>query len=145
LNVKSERNEQVDKEDLVFHCIYTHGAELGEADKRSKFFPDTLLVCSQRCLGVSFSLRQYWEYKEGVLQENVKYTPLELDKESPEFRERLDFLGDTFTFEKQQIQVFLEQLRDHVAGAVEQERDAEEEPREEIIDLRDDDDEDLYA
>lgn len=82
--------------------------------------------------------------KDNVKVENVKYTPQDLDKESAEFKERLEFLGDTFTFERHQIQVFYEQLRDHVAGAIEQE--GSEGGSREVIDLQDDDDgEDLYA
>jgi hypothetical protein len=51
-------------------------------------------------------------------REHVRYTPLDLDKESAQFREKLDFIGSTFAFERDQIQVFFEQLKEHVAEAV---------------------------
>jgi len=76
------------------------------------------------------------------LKETVKYTPYDLDKESPEFRENLAYLGDSFTFHKDQMQVFFEQLRERVTGAVEQESTTNEDSKD-VIDLRSDDD--MYA
>jgi hypothetical protein len=40
-----------------------------------------------------------------------------LDKEQAQFRDQLGFMGSTFSFERDQIQVFFEQLKDRVAEA----------------------------
>jgi hypothetical protein len=47
------------------------------------------------------------------LQHMVRYTPLELDKESQEYIQKLDFLADTFTFAYDQMEFFLKTLNDH--------------------------------
>ena len=75
---------------------------------------------AERCFaGIRFHLRIWRENDEdGQEKEHVRYTPLDLDKESAQFREKLLFLGSTFAFERDQIQVFFDQLKEHVAGAV---------------------------
>jgi hypothetical protein len=50
------------------------------------------------------------------LQHMVRYTPLELDKESQEYIQKLDFLADTFTFGYDQMEFFLKTLNDHFAN-----------------------------
>jgi hypothetical protein len=141
LGVKTERNESSDKDDTIYQCLYTH--QVG-SQARSKSIRHRLCYIFLELLyvqGISFQLRLYFDLKDDDWQETVKYTPHELDKEPSEFRERLSFLGDTFTFEKHQMQVFYEQLREHVAGAVEQEANSKDAT--DVIDLRSDDD--LYA
>lgn len=107
--------------------------------KEVSFCKICISLYSPLSTGLNFILKSYWEIKDGTQVQNVKYTPKELDKESPEFRERLEFLGDTFTFERHQIQVFFEQLKDHVAGAIGQDASDDRE----VIDLQDDED-DMY-
>lgn len=89
-------------------------------------------------VGLSFQLRHYPDVKEdgGVVQ-NIRYTPLDLDKETPSFRETLEFLDSTFTFERHQLQVFYDQLREHAAGAAD--------AAAQVIDLRSDNGDDMYA
>lgn len=74
----------------------------------------------QRCFaGIRFQL-QIWRESDGKGQEteHVRYTPFDLDKESAQFREKLGFIGSSFAFERHQIQVFFEQLKEHVGEAV---------------------------
>ena len=74
--------------------------------------------------GLHFSLHTYWTPKHDAQEpyaltdfdEQVQFTPLELDKESPDFVESLDFLKDTFTFSRNQMDVFLKTLWDNVGG-----------------------------
>lgn len=74
----------------------------------------------QRYTGIRFQLQIWQEIdKDGRESEHVRYTPLDLDKESTQFREKLEFLGSSFAFERHQIQVFFEQLKEHVGDAVE--------------------------
>lgn len=50
------------------------------------------------------------------LVESIKYTPLELDKESDEFVEKLKFLGDAFIFGQEQLALFLKTMYDTLGG-----------------------------
>ncbi|KAH9001101.1 hypothetical protein EDB92DRAFT_1938880 [Lactarius akahatsu] len=54
------------------------------------------------------------------LQKMVQYTPLELEKESPEHIQKLDFLADKFTFAYDQMDYFLKTLNDHFTASEEQ-------------------------
>jgi hypothetical protein len=76
-------------------------------------------VAKQRFAGIRFQL-QIWREKDedGQEGERVRYTPLDLDKESAQFREKLDFMGSVFAFDRDQVQVFSEQLKVLVAAAV---------------------------
>ncbi|KAI0256871.1 hypothetical protein BJV78DRAFT_314631 [Lactifluus subvellereus] len=58
------------------------------------------------------------------LQHMVRYTPLELDKESQEYIQKLDFLADTFTFAYDQMEFFLKTLNDHFSSLAEEQDDS---------------------
>jgi len=51
------------------------------------------------------------------LREMVKYTPLELDKETKEFANKLDFLGDAFTFRRNQLPLFINTMHENLGEA----------------------------
>jgi len=46
----------------------------------------------------------------------VHYLPQDLDKESFEFRESLEFLNATFTFERSQLPLFIRTLHQHMGS-----------------------------
>jgi len=50
------------------------------------------------------------------LVESVHYTPLSLEKESDDFVEGLGFLKGNFTFERDQLALFMRTLHDTVSG-----------------------------
>lgn len=52
------------------------------------------------------------------LVKSIKYTPMELDKESDEFVENLKFLGEAFTFGSDQLALFLKTMYDTLGGVV---------------------------
>jgi hypothetical protein len=54
----------------------------------------------------------------------VRYTPLELEKESQEYIQRLDFLADTFTFGYDQMDFFLKTLNEHFSSIAEEQDDS---------------------
>jgi hypothetical protein len=54
----------------------------------------------------------------------VRYTPLDLDKESREYIQKLDFLADTFTFGYDQMEFFLKTLNDHFTSLHEEQNDS---------------------
>jgi hypothetical protein len=49
------------------------------------------------------------------LESKCEYWPLNLDKETPTFREKLDFFGDTFIFSRAQMSVFINTLNERLA------------------------------
>ena len=53
---------------------------------------------------------------ERQLVETVHYIPQNLDKESFEFRESLEFLNTAFTFERSQLPLFIRTLHQHMGG-----------------------------
>ena len=57
------------------------------------------------------------------LQNMVQYTPLELEKESQEHIQKLDFLADAFTFAHDQMDYFLKTLNDHFSSLSEEQDD----------------------
>ena len=52
---------------------------------------------------------------ERQLVETVHYLPQNLDKESSEFRESLEFLNTEFTFERTQLPLFIRTLHQHMS------------------------------
>jgi hypothetical protein len=75
--------------------------------------------------GLSFKLRQCYEPKadqqgepksKADLVESLQYTPLELERETEGFVESLGFLNNPFTFERDQLALFLRTLHDVVSG-----------------------------
>ena len=48
--------------------------------------------------------------------ETVHYLPQNLEKESSEFRESLEFLSGPFTFERSQLPLFIRTLHQHMGG-----------------------------
>jgi len=104
-SVKFERDPQPPGGSTNYHCVYT---QRSDTTARS----------------IRFQLRSWQETgQDGQETGHVRYTPLDLDKESAQFREKLRFMDSTFAFERDQIQVFFEQLKECVAEAVETEAD----------------------
>ncbi|KII89147.1 hypothetical protein PLICRDRAFT_597375 [Plicaturopsis crispa FD-325 SS-3] len=114
INKKNDRGEYyelVGVEDTVFICVYSNSQDIrGNAQEKS----------------LSFSLRIHYalsdpEYTGPVtsmdqLTESVKYTPLELEKESPEYLEQLAFFNNAFTFVRDQFPTFLNTLYKNMYG-----------------------------
>lgn len=94
---------------------------------------------------ISFSLRAYTEVSDSEdpeMDRRVKYTPLELEKLSDDFKERLGFLASGFTFPHKQAALFLGSLTRQMETAFDSERtesaaDEHEERREEVVDVDD--------
>lgn len=95
--------------------------------------PRLLILITPSPAGLTFTLRFYHDLvipehertpaDENVLSMNqlvqsIKYTPLELDKESDEFVEKLKFLGDAFIFGQEQLALFLKTMYDILSGAL---------------------------
>lgn len=50
------------------------------------------------------------------LVESLQYTPLHLEKEAEDFVESLGFLNNPFSFEREQLALFLRTLHDVLSG-----------------------------
>ncbi|KAF7304968.1 hypothetical protein MKEN_01211500 [Mycena kentingensis (nom. inval.)] len=122
-DIKSQEPRYFHHDDWVFTCIYTYSTADG-GTKRS----------------LNFLLRFAYEPIEGTepdnvqspseLEKRVQYTPLNLDKESPDFSEALDFLKECFTFGREQLPVFLSSLVSNMKNACEPPGQEEEESME---------------
>ncbi|KAG2147215.1 hypothetical protein BD769DRAFT_1414918 [Suillus cothurnatus] len=129
LNIKWEPRDGME-DDIVHTCVYTFVATVKDP-------PDTWEHVER---SISFSLRAYTEHSEDMeVDRRVKYTPLELDKLSNDFKERLGFLASGFTFPQKQAALFLGSLTRQMETAFESEEMGstadEHERREEIVDV----------
>ena len=90
-----------------------------------RFYHDIAIAEEQRTLADEHvtSLEQ--------LVQSIKYTPLELDKESEEFVEKVRFLGEAFVFGQDQLALFLKTMYDTLGGAVQDDEEEEEEMEDE--------------
>lgn len=116
--VKSERDPQLPGGSTNYQCVYTQRSDTAARSEHSSRKNDVPGMIQQLFIGIRFQL-QMWRESDGKGREteHVRYTPLDLDKESAQFREKLKFIGTSFAFEKHQIQVFFEQLKEHVGEA----------------------------
>ncbi|THH17108.1 hypothetical protein EW146_g3639 [Bondarzewia mesenterica] len=96
---------------VTFHCVFSSG---------------------EPSHSLNFTLQTFWIPRADAQEpytsasdfdEQVKYTPQQLDKESEQFVERLDFLKDTFTFSRNQLDVLLKTLGDTMAGQSQEENE----------------------
>ncbi|KAF7294785.1 hypothetical protein MIND_01016200 [Mycena indigotica] len=111
-DIKLQEPKFFNLDEWLFTCIYTYVNKEGE---------------NQRSLG--FSLRftheplddEDAEEPQSVndLEKRVRFTPLTLDKESPEFVNVLDFLGGGFTFQRTQLPLFFSSLLENMKRACE--------------------------
>lgn len=86
-------------------------------------------------LGLNFTIRCCYDIAQDEsepitsdkqLVKSCRYVPLELDKEPPDFVERLDYLSTPFTFERGQLMLFLKSIHDKMAEAMGGSQDEEE-------------------
>ncbi|KAG1814903.1 hypothetical protein EV424DRAFT_1413428 [Suillus variegatus] len=134
LNVKWEPRKGAE-DDIVHTCVYTYVATV----------KDETDALENVAKSISFSLRAYTEVSDSEdpeMDRRVKYTPLELEKLSDDFKERLGFLASGFTFPHKQAALFLGSLTRQMETAFDSERtesaaDEHEERREEVVDVDD--------
>ena len=122
-----------DFEEITYKCMFTH-MNSGEhyVSRRPRIYSDTTTA------SLSFLLKSMHQppaptvpghspsrpKTKDDLQHMVQYTPLELEKESQEHIQKLDFLADTFTFGYDQMEFFLKTLNDHFASLSEEQNDS---------------------
>ncbi|KAK0228780.1 hypothetical protein IW262DRAFT_1456003 [Armillaria fumosa] len=125
-NVRNEKCTKRDKEeDWILTCIYTYVDEdsPGDPDSNGKSLNFNLRLCHE--------LNEGNEYADAIL-----YSPLELDKETEEFVNQLDFLSGPFTFPRRQLPVFIRTINNTIGKTTQEEEGGEGE-------AADDDDDDV--
>lgn len=108
LDCRCELAGDADDEQWVYNCVYS-----ADGKTSSCSIPIHIMWLTQiiHLLGLSFSLRTYNEPGEdGVSVPKVAYSPGIMSDNSQEFMDRLDFLADEFTFQRKQLDVFLDKV-----------------------------------
>ncbi|KAF4614436.1 hypothetical protein D9613_002646 [Agrocybe pediades] len=109
--IKVTSGKYLNMEESILTCCYTH--------------KDVVSGDSAPPRSLNFNMRLCWDKKPDVeepitdksqLIQSVHYIPLNLQNESPEFVRSLGFLSDTFTFERDQLSLFLRTLHDYISG-----------------------------
>ncbi|KAF9030813.1 hypothetical protein BDZ89DRAFT_1241556 [Hymenopellis radicata] len=113
-NVRFEKCkfEENPEEDSILSCVYTY------TDKHDPGLTHSL----------TFTLRLCHELDKeaGELVPQVMYAPKELDKETPEMAEALDFLAGPFSFRKEQLQMLTVTLSEQIGKVLAREEDESE-------------------
>ncbi|TFY65702.1 hypothetical protein EVG20_g5390 [Dentipellis fragilis] len=105
-NLRFEKSDFPDFDNEVFSCIFTH---------------------NETKASLSFTLQRLWSLRDpehpparikskDQLAMTMKYTPQDLEKESAEFREKIEFLSDVFTFAGEQVDVFFNSMREYLGN-----------------------------
>ncbi|GLB34739.1 putative chromosome segregation protein [Lyophyllum shimeji] len=130
-NMKAQPGKYLDLEDWVLSCIYTfNDDEAADQDKApNKSLNFTLRCCYETPAGVD---PETITSKDQLIP-TVHFTPLELDKEPPEFVEKLDFLSAPFSFGRNQLPLFLRTIYGRMKEAVLDEADGEDGDSVEIV------------
>ncbi|TRM62537.1 hypothetical protein BD626DRAFT_497731 [Schizophyllum amplum] len=101
------------------HCVYTHAGTDEQAGTQNR----TL----EFVLRLTFSIAQGEERNEirsrEQLVQSVQYTPINLEKEQPDFVERLEYLNGIFTFQRDQLPLFLSTMQTKFKEYLEPEAD----------------------
>ncbi|KAA1469339.1 hypothetical protein DENSPDRAFT_834928 [Dentipellis sp. KUC8613] len=105
-NMRFEKSDFPDFDNEIFQCMFTH---------------------NETKASLSFTLQRLWSLRDpenppprikskDQLAVTMKYTPLNLESESPDFREKIEFLNDVFTFAGEQVDVFFNSMREYLGN-----------------------------
>ncbi|TFK30103.1 hypothetical protein FA15DRAFT_609201 [Coprinopsis marcescibilis] len=91
-SVKCSSSAIPGKEEWAYTCVYTHSDPTSPNSETSS---------------LTFRLLFSWDNPD---HETIHFQPLELDKESPEFIEKLGFLKNPFSFDRRQLSLLVKTL-----------------------------------
>lgn len=118
-NVKPQAPQFLSEPEYDLHCVYTHAGTDEQAGTQNR----TL----EFVLRLTFSIAQGEERNEirsrEQLVQSVQYTPINLEKEQPDFVERLEYLNGIFTFQRDQLPLFLSTMQTKFKEYLEPEAD----------------------
>ncbi|KAF8077736.1 hypothetical protein FPV67DRAFT_1647841 [Lyophyllum atratum] len=115
-HMKSQPGKYLNLEDWILSCIYTFSDDdaSDQANTAKKSLNFTLKCCYETPEGHGSAPITH----KDQLIPTVHFTPLELDKESAEFVQKLEFLGSPFSFERNQLPLFLRTIYSRMGAAV---------------------------
>ncbi|KAG6830758.1 hypothetical protein H0H92_014839 [Tricholoma furcatifolium] len=117
-------------EDWTFTCIYTYVEE--DASDRDSATTKSLNFLLRTCYEVVEGHSGAVTSKEQLIP-SVQYVPQNLDFEPPEFVKKLDFLGEPFSFGRNQLPLFLRTMYERMKSAVRNDDESEEEEDDESV------------
>jgi len=115
-------NNSQGKEESIMKCVYSYRDVLHpEQLAKSAYLFSPYLSLPTKSPGLTFSLRLFQNDKQDedgnpISVDSVQYQPMDLDKETEDFRNSLEFLGDTFVFEKTQLSLFMRTMHETISG-----------------------------
>ncbi|KJA27049.1 hypothetical protein HYPSUDRAFT_212722 [Hypholoma sublateritium FD-334 SS-4] len=109
-NIRMQPGRFLDIPEWILNCCYTYN-DVTDKEAGSKSLQFGIRLCHDLKSGESEPVERIEQ-----LVDSVHYTPKDLDKETAEFVESLGFLNDAFTFERNQLSLFLRTLYDNISG-----------------------------
>ncbi len=133
-SMKHQASHRPGADEWILKCIYTYSEDDTATDalQKSMFYQKQRFHCIYGyCIGVAFTLRNTFPSKSDPdsdpNEQSIHYTPDDLDKEPPDFVDKLGFLNQPFTFSRQQLSLFLRTLNDNIKEALASEDEDEDE------------------
>ncbi|KAF8350512.1 hypothetical protein F5887DRAFT_1208823 [Amanita rubescens] len=105
-SMKHQASHRPGADEWILKCIYTYSEDDMATDALQKI--KTMLNSDPN-------------------EQSIHYTPDDLDKEPPDFVDKLGFLNQPFTFSRQQLSLFLRTLNDNIKEALASEDEDEDE------------------
>lgn len=118
-NMKLQKGKHFSLDEWILSCVYTYTDTDDDAPSTTKSLTFTLRCCHQPA-----DPSHHVESKEQLIP-SVNYIPLELDKEPPDYVEKLGFLGTPFTFGREQLPLFLRTLYTSIRDATREDGDGD--------------------
>jgi hypothetical protein len=113
-NMKMQKGKYFATDEWILNCVYSYvdeGAKNQKPVDSSRTISFTLRLCKEAPVDLDEIVES-----ERQLVDTVHYLPQDLDKESFEFRQSLEFLSAAFTFERSQLPLFIRTLHQHMGG-----------------------------
>ncbi|KAF7363625.1 hypothetical protein MSAN_01019600 [Mycena sanguinolenta] len=118
MDIKIQESKYLKLDECALTCLYTYVDKTGSPESRRS---------------LAFSLRFTYDpldpdapvESKDDLDQAAQYTPIDVDKEGPEFNEALQFLNNGFTFPRKQLPLFFNSLVTNMKSACEPESASE--------------------
>lgn len=125
-SMKHEVGQRVGSDEWTLKCIYTYSDDDAASDavQKSNYCSFSLFSLTQNIVtGVAFTLRTTSPAKPNSdidsNDQTIYYAPEGLDKEHPDFVQKLEFLNQPFSFNRRQLSLFGRTLYDKLKEACE--------------------------
>jgi len=113
-----QKGKHLGLDEWALSCVFTYFDTDDDAPSTSR----KSLSFTLRCCHEPADASQPVESREQLIP-SVHYVPQELDKEPPDYVEKLGFLGAPFTFGREQLPLFLRTMYTNVGEAIKDNED----------------------